>query len=114
MKEYVGIIVKTYLPQKYKLAILDKELGKIVCVPHREDIRCGTLISYHLSQQKNVYFIQNITIIDMPLSLAQYNLIFLHHVLEICYYFIPVGSNVPEIFDLLSYILIVPHITSPC
>ena len=37
----------------------------------------------------------------MPFALAQEDILFLHHVLEICYYFMPIKSYNPTIFSLL-------------
>ncbi len=37
----------------------------------------------------------------MPLLLAREDILFLHHVLELCYVLIPIGSCVKGIFDLL-------------
>ncbi len=101
MENNIGIVLKSYLPQKSKLTILDRDEGKIVAVPHRSDISHGSLISYVKREQENIYFIYSINIIDMPFALAQEDIAFVHHVLELCYYFIPRGAQAQKAFRLL-------------
>lgn len=97
-----AIVLKTYLPQKYKLCVLDDTLGKVMTVPNREDIGYGTLILYHAREQQFIYFMHGIEIIDLPLILAKEDILFVHHVLELCYFFVPVGVRVPRLFQLLT------------
>jgi len=101
MQKNIGIVLKSYQPQKCKLAILDRDSGKIMAVPHRSDISHGALIKYYEREQEHISFITNIDIIDMPLMLSQNDIQFVHHVLELCYYFIPTGSMAPEVFSSL-------------
>lgn len=101
MEKNTGIVLKTYLPQKCKISVFDRELGKIVGVPTRTDLSSGSCITYFTHKSNSVYFIQAIEIIDMPMALAHDDILFLHHVLELCYYFIPAGSPMPRLFNLL-------------
>lgn len=96
-----AIVLKTYLPQKYKLSLLDWHLGKIMGVPNRVDIGHGALIEYHLREQNGFYFMHGINIIDLPFALAKEDILFVHHVLELCYFFVPLGGEVPRLFDLI-------------
>jgi len=97
-----AIVLKTYLPQKYKLCVLDNALGKVMGVPNREDVGAGAFIEYHAREQQNLYFMHGIEIIDLPMLLAKEDLLFVHHVLELCYFFVPVGSRIPRLFTLLT------------
>lgn len=101
MEKNIGIVLKNYQPQKCKLAILDRDSGKIVAVPNRTDMSNGALIMYFKREQEHVSFIHSIDIIDMPLALAHEDIVFVHHVLELCYYFIPMGSNASQVFRAL-------------
>jgi hypothetical protein len=103
MEKNTGIVLKNYYPSKCKLALLDRDLGKIMAVPHRVDISHGTLISYFSRTQESMHFIYNIDIMDMPLALAQHDIFFVHHVLELCYYFIPQGSQALHVFRTLLH-----------
>lgn len=101
MQKNIGIVLKNYQPQKCKLAILDRDAGKIMAVPNRADISHGALIMYYEREQPYLSFINSIDIIDMPLMLSQEDITFVHHVLELCYYFIPMGSMAPQVFSSL-------------
>ncbi len=101
MEKKTGIILKTFFPKKMKMVILDQQLGKIEAVPPTEQFAVGSLLSYYAQQRGSVYFLHEIDVLDVPLSLAKEDILFLHHVLEICYFCAPFGSNVPEIFNLV-------------
>ena len=100
-KKGIGIVLKTFFPYKQKMSIFDKTRGKIICVPDRNDIQPGALISYQLTNQQYMPFARTINLIESPLLLAREDIIFVHHVLEVCYYFISSNDPAPEIFDLL-------------
>ena len=86
-----------------KMVLLDQQLGKIEGVPHSDQFT-GRLIAFIpcSAASPSVYFLHEISLMDMPLCLAKDDIFFLHHVLEICYFCAPFGSNVPEIFSLVS------------
>lgn len=99
MEKKNGIILKTFFPKKMKMVVLDQQLGKIEGVPPSDRFIVGSLLSYHAQQRGTIYFLHEINLMDMPLWLAKDDILFLHHVLEICYFCAPFGSNVPEIFN---------------
>lgn len=102
MEKKTGIILKTLFPKKMKIVLLDYQLGKIEGVPCHDQLWSGSLLSYYVQVKGPVYFLYDINVTDMPLSLAKSDILFLHHVLEICYFFVPFDSHVPEIFNLVS------------
>ncbi len=81
------------------MVVLDQQLGKIEAVPPSDQFAVGSLLSYYARPRTSIYFLHEIALMDMPLALAKDDILFLHHVLEICYFCAPFGSNVPEIFD---------------
>jgi hypothetical protein len=97
----MAIVLKSYLPQKHKLCLLDDELGKIMAVPNRDDIGYGAFIMYQTREQNGMYFMHAIEIIDLPLVLGRDDILFVHHVLELCYFFIPLGEQVTGLCQLL-------------
>lgn len=101
MEKKSGIILKTFFPKKVKMVVLDQELGKIEAVPPTDQFFVGSLLAYHVHQRGHLYFLHEVSLLDMPLSLAKDDILFLHHVLEICYFCAPFGSNVPEIFNII-------------
>lgn len=105
LEKQTGIILKTYFPQKRKIAILDCKLGKIEAVPtdaHR--LGLGFCIEYYARPQGTVYFLESVRLHDVPLRLGKADILFLHHVLEICYFGVPFGSCVPEIFEMIDFL----------
>lgn len=101
MEKKNGIILKTFFPKKMKMVVLDQQLGKIEAVPPSDLFTAGSLLSYHPQQRSNIYFLYEISLIDMPLNLAKDDILFLHHVLEICYFCAPFDNSVPEIFTMI-------------
>lgn len=104
-KIHAGIILKTYFPRKCKIAVLDSHLGKIIGVPMRDNLCRGALIQYTIRPQYYCSFLHEIEVIDVPFAFAHHDIIFLHQVLELCYYFIPVeSSGMSGIFNLINYL----------
>src|SRR5437660_7497788 len=62
------------------------------------------MITYNIHQYRSTHFINYSTLIYMPLSLAQADILFFHHVLELVYYFTHVGNCAKEVFDLLAFL----------
>lgn len=110
MEKNKGIVLKSYQPYTCKVILLDADYGKITAVPHRENMSNGVCISYYLQEQPNIFFMRDIEIIDMPMALAREDIFFVHHILELCYYFIPMGACVPGIFPLLVKLYDSPHV----
>lgn len=103
--ESVGIILRHYSYSVYKIACLDQQLGRIDLILSRQkSIMVGGLMQYTAEPKKNNYFIKSLSLIDIPLQLAQSDLLFFHHVLELIYFFVPVGTPPYELFDLLLFL----------
>jgi hypothetical protein len=107
----VGIILRKKSSSPYKVIILDKVQGKIECIATNSTLSAGALITYNIRQQQTIQFISDITLLYIPLSLAQVDMLFFHHVLELVYYFTHIGSNSKEPFDLLAFLYSTEHIT---
>lgn len=98
-----GIVVKNYFPAKFALSLLDNKAGKMLGVSHSiEKLAAGCLISYTIDRKQNPLFLYDIQMKDSPLQVAQEDILFLHHLLEICYYFIPLGTEASPVFNLLQ------------
>lgn len=109
-----GIVLRTYIPAKQKLSILDTDLGKIDGVPanlkNALKLSHGTFISYLIRPWHLHYVVYNINIIDEPYYWAKNNFLFFHHVLELCYYFLSVNNIEIEIFELIKILYTQPEI----
>jgi len=105
----VGIILKKNSLSPHKIVILDKIQGKIECVATTSSLSAGALITYTVKQQQSTYFITDSTLVYIPLSLAQTDMLFFHHVLELIYYFTHVGNCSKETFNLLAFLYATDH-----
>jgi hypothetical protein len=93
MEKKTGIILKTFFPKKMKMVLLDYDLGKIEGVPSTDSFSCGSMLAYDAQAKGNLYFLH-----------AKNDILFLHHALELCYFCVPFGKHVPEIFFLMVHL----------
>jgi hypothetical protein len=112
-----GIILRIYVPQRKKLAILDAHFGKIECITHytpvAQRLTHGMYISYILEPWRDSFKISEISILDMPLYWARSssnNFVFFHHVLELCYYFLSINNAAHEIYILIKLLYTNPEL----
>ena len=98
-----GIVIRQ-LKSPYKIALLDRSLGRIDGVV-RVPVCLGALLHYAVERERaTTCFLRDLEIIDLPFSLARLDLLFWHHVLELCYYFVPLGSYTEQLFELLLFL----------
>lgn len=107
----VGIILKKSRTSPFKMVILDKVHGKIECIATTPSLSVGALITYNMREQQSSRFISDTTLLYIPLSLAQIDMLFFHHVLELIDYFTQVGNCSSEIFDLMAFLYSAEHTT---
>lgn len=105
----VGIILRKNELSPNKIIVLDKIQGKIECISSAHSLSVGALITYNIKKQGTMHFISNSTLIYIPLSLAQADMLFFHHVLELIYYFTQIGNCCQEVFDLLAFLYSTEH-----
>lgn len=98
MIEGHGIVLKTFFTSKDKIALLDMTHGKITAVPTTQQICLGALIRYTIDKRIATYHLSSIECIELPLAFSHSDLFFYHHVLELCYYFIPLDSGPSDLF----------------
>ena len=98
-----GIFLLPINGVRKKMVVLDRLDGKIKCFSDRA-LSAGSVISYQKKFFSSVCIISEVTIEYMPLCLASLDLLFLHHVLELCYYFIPEGSCAKGVFEIIAWI----------
>ena len=105
-KEY-GIVLKRFIPSNHKYSILSKSRGKIVLVVLKRNfiktISSGMQLSFIVDDQNsNLHITKHLNIISAPLMKRYRDMLWLHHLLEICYFFIPLHQPCEEFFYLLS------------
>src|SRR5690349_6755457 len=98
MSKRTGIVLKNYMPNKQAVCILEQGRGKASYSTYAiESLRVGSLVRYTVHNNS----MQDIALIDLPLSLAKTDLMFFHQAIELCYYFMPFDMDMPEAFILM-------------
>ncbi|MBD3231814.1 hypothetical protein GF322_04095 [Candidatus Dependentiae bacterium] len=106
LKEY-GFIIKRFFPQKQKISVISKQVGKIELITNKST-KChlywpGMLISFFPSKTKNfIYLAENIEIISTIQNIQNLNFYWFCRLLEICYYFVRLENPCTEIFFFLN------------
>jgi hypothetical protein len=93
------------------MVILDKVQGKIECIAAAPSFSVGTLITYTIRPERTAQFISDSALVYAPLSLAQADILFFHHVIELIYYFTQIGNCAKGVFELLSFLYATEHET---
>ncbi|KKP35875.1 MAG: hypothetical protein UR26_C0002G0177 [candidate division TM6 bacterium GW2011_GWF2_32_72] len=104
-----SIVLKNFYPNKQKLILLDKNLGKIECIfisKPNHHICTGTILNYLLEEKSQIYKITNYSIEYTPILLATQNIFFLHKILETTLFFSSFDSqeHSKHTFNLLCYL----------
>ncbi len=98
-----GIVLKKYFPHKQKIALLDRNEGRVEYTVLHEKICLGALIYYTVTKLPRSNVIETYEIVDAPLQRTHQDLFFIHQLLELCYYFVPQGYSDEDIFDLMVF-----------
>lgn len=110
-----GIVVRARSAYKRTLIILDQHLGKVECLgAYDQSFSHGALLEYTIHKKGIRYMVKDVKLHSVPLEWARDNVMFFHHVLELCNAFIPWDSHCEGTFRLLSLLYTHPEkITSP-
>lgn len=104
-----GIILKKHFPHRVHISILDETRGHISVMPEGwrwASYACpGAVVSYDMDEKSGSLRVKNIELVWMPSYREPSAQLFLHHVLELCYVFLPVCSSSTESFVLLAQLL---------
>jgi hypothetical protein len=104
-ERHTGIVLRASSAQKSSITLLDSTLGKIEALCTRgERVSHGSLLSYGVKKGNQRYFLRDVKLLDMPIELARDNCMFLHHVLELCDYFVPWDIRVGGLFALVHFL----------
>jgi len=105
----VGIILRKVGNSRHKIALLDKKYGRIESVVNVTFLSVGSLVEYGVHQERGIFFLTDVKPLYVPVSFARFDLLFLHHVLELIYYFAPLYSCVDGLFDLIAFLYTSEH-----
>lgn len=110
MEKSSGIVLRVPSGNYYQYVVMDKKVGKIMVTASRYILQRGSLIQYIARRERAYWIFDSVDVLHVPYEIAKNDILFLHHLLELCYYCLPVGScarEVAEIFDML-YIHVMP------
>jgi hypothetical protein len=49
-------------------------------------------------------YVADTYMVDLPFAIARNDILFWHHILELCFYFVPLGSYTPQLFELCTFL----------
>ncbi len=102
MQPRIAIVLKQISP--YKVALFDKQEGRLDGIVPRS-LHLGSMVEYHPERSRGTtVFISDLQLLDLPFHLGRSDILFWHHILELCFYCMPVGSRSPELFELLLFL----------
>jgi hypothetical protein len=101
VEKNIGIVLKQCSQKNNIIFVLDYKNGKIKCIHNKNNILTGSIINYFITNNKSPYFIESIELLQAPFEIATDDILFLHHILEICDLFLPAQHQAKEIFNLI-------------
>lgn len=115
MVEDFGIVLRSFLPYKNKISVLTQRFGKsnLIVRPatgrfnrrrNGSNLSAGIAIKF-FTKPGSTTLVSRFEVLIVPSMPLGPHLYWFHHLLEICYYFIPVGDISVDVFKLLRYAL---------
>jgi hypothetical protein len=102
-----GIIIRKHFPKKVCISVLDEHLGHLRVIPSSWQwasySSVGALINYVLIEEGDTFFVKHVELEMIPSYQNEDLLLFMHHLMEICCFCLPVQGGKTESFDLLHY-----------
>lgn len=111
MKKSEGIILRQYTGKKQKIAVFDRTFGRveaqIMGSKHApiERLINGAHIHYTYQEKYGNFILDHIDILAAPFALARTDILFVHHMLELAYHFLPVNSACDQVYELIHVLL---------
>lgn len=99
-----AIVLKHYMPKKQVICLLDRSLGRIRATTHHAPLSVGTIVTYHYHRVGHYHKVTNIQIEYVPFVAVPEDMLFLHHLIEVCYQIIPEGVHLQRLYELLVFI----------
>ena len=108
MNKRRAIVLHQYSLHKY--GVLDELQGRIDLYSFNRTLVVASMIQYQTFKTRHeLPVIEQVNVQQMPLELGRQDLLFIHHVIELCVQFIPVGSMGEELFEFLQFLYAVDH-----
>ncbi|HBS48355.1 TPA: hypothetical protein DEO28_00460 [Candidatus Dependentiae bacterium] len=104
----IGFVLKNSFPKKEKSTILARDLGKIELIEIKKNklkikLSPGMLIAFNIITTKsNIYIVENVKTLMIPMMYKNLQeMQWMHSLLEICYYFLPLDEPNANIFAII-------------
>lgn len=99
-----AIVLKHYTPQRPVVCLFDRLRGRIRATVHHMPLSVGTILTYHYDYVGYYHNIKNLQIEHLPFVVDADDLLFLHHVIEVCYHIIPDNLRIERLYNLMFHI----------
>lgn len=102
-----GVVIRAWLPEKKSCLVFDRLRGVIRGILLQPEsmrhVQHGALISYEISSQISSggerFYLQQVQLCAQPAQWAHQDILFVHHVLELCASFVPPHLSDRAIFE---------------
>lgn len=109
---HTAIILRSASAMRSTAVLLDETLGKIegiIIQRPSQQLFHGAFITCGLKKRGVRYLVNDIRIIDAPHYWARENLLFFHHILELCQSFLPWDKEPGKVFELVKLLYTHPE-----
>lgn len=100
-----GIILKKHYPQRMRVSVIDETTGHVSIIPDHGKWASyagpGAIVAYDARQRRESIFVNHLELLHIPTFQSEHEQFFVHHVLEICYTFLPTESGA----ELFAHVL---------
>src|SRR5579871_6396916 len=94
-----GIVLRVPSPDQHIVSLFDSQQGRLKALTNfSPSIVHGELISYRLEPWRQTYRLYDVHIMQLPASWVYTDILFLHHVLEMAFFFLPEHSCALHVF----------------
>jgi len=99
---HTGIVLRQFSP--HKIALLDERRGRVDGIVIKP-LTIGSLITYAIEKERgSLLYLSQCNVTDLPFVLGRHDILFWHHILELCFYFVPIGSYTSQLFELCTFL----------
>lgn len=110
VQSQVGFVLKRFQPSKSKINVLSMNAGKFDLSFKNSKECCklwpGMLVSFLVDNTERVTFGHDSKILVHPHIETAQAIYFMHHILELCFFFVPDGKPCSEVFNLLKQVFV--------
>lgn len=108
MEKNTGVVLRVPSGSYQHFVVMDKKVGKIVGKTVHQSLQRGSLIRYVAQKKNNVWVLEALEMVHIPNDMAKDDILFLHHLLELCYYCLPIGSCARDMVTLFDTLYALP------